>query len=135
MKVKVFVKATKESEAGVPPSAELLTEMMKFNEELVKSGILLDGQGLHPSSKGARVEFRGNERKIVDGPFAETKELVAGYWLWEVRSMAEAVEWARRIPNPTGQEGVVELRPLFEMSDFPHATDETKALAAKLQMQ
>jgi hypothetical protein len=118
MRVMVLIKATEDSEAGVMPSQELLTEMGAFNEELVKAGVMLAGEGLHPSSKGARVLFSGSERRVIDGPFAETKELLAGYWLWQVKSMDEAIEWARRIPNPTGEEGTVELRPVFEVEDF-----------------
>ena len=100
------------------PSETLLTEMMKFNEELVKAGIMLAGEGLQPSSRGKRVRFSGTKRTVVDGPFAEAKELVAGYWIWQVRSIEEAAEWARRIPNPTGDEGEVEIRPIFEAEDF-----------------
>jgi len=114
----VLVKANEDTEAGMPPSTELLTEMGAFNEELVKAGIMLDGEGLHPSSKGVRIRFSGDQRSVVDGPFTETKELVAGYWLWQVRDMDEAVEWAKRCPNPTGAEGVLELRPLYEADDF-----------------
>src|SRR6516165_11108329 len=118
MKVIVLVKASKESEAGVMPSTELLTAMGKYNEELVRAGIMLAGDGLHPSSKGVRVKFSGRERKVIDGPFAETKELLAGYWLWQVKSLDEAIEWTKRIPNPTGEHGVVEIRPVFEADDF-----------------
>jgi hypothetical protein len=118
MRVVVMVKATKESEAGVMPSTELLTEMGKFNDELAKAGVMLAGEGLQASSKGARVRFSGDKRTVIDGPFTETKELVAGYWLWQVRSMDEAIEWAKRIPNPTGEEGEVEIRPVFEAEDF-----------------
>jgi hypothetical protein len=114
----VLIKATDESEAGEMPSQELLEQMMGFNEELVRSGVMLAGEGLHPSSAGVRVEFSGSERKVIDGPFAETKELIAGYWLWQVRSMEEAIEWTKRIPNPTGEHGVVEVRPVFEAEDF-----------------
>jgi hypothetical protein len=112
----VMVKATKDSEAGVMPSEELLTEMGKYNEELVKAGVMLAGEGLHPSSKGARVRFSGKERTVIDGPFAETKELVAGFWLIQVKSKEEAIEWAKRVPF---QEGEVEVRQVFELSDFP----------------
>jgi len=118
MRVMVMVKANKDTEAGVMPSETLLTEMMKFNEELVKAGIMLAGEGLQPSSRGKRVRFSGTKRTVVDGPFAEAKELVAGYWIWQVRSIEEAAEWARRIPNPTGDEGEVEIRPIFEAEDF-----------------
>jgi hypothetical protein len=115
----VFVKATKDSEAGVMPSTELLSAMGDFNEELVKAGVMLDGDGLQPSSKGARVKFVGQDTpSVVDGPFAETKELVAGYWLWRVDSMEDAIAWARRCPNPMADEGELELRPLFEAEDF-----------------
>jgi hypothetical protein len=118
MRVIVLIKATEQSEAGEMPSQELLEQMTAFNEELVKSGVMLAGEGLHPSSKGVRVEFSGSERKVIDGPFAETKELLAGYWLWQVKSMDEATEWVKRIPNPTGEHGVVEIRPVFEAEDF-----------------
>ena len=118
MRVVVLIKANAESEAGVMPSEQLLTEMGRFNEDLVEAGIMKAGEGLHPSSRGKRILFAGKERKVVDGPFAETKELVAGFWVWEVKSLDEAVEWARRIPNPTGEEGIVELRPVFEAEDF-----------------
>jgi hypothetical protein len=116
-----MVKATEESEAGVMPSEELLTEMGKFNEELTKAGVMLAGDGLHPSSKGARVRFSGTDRKVVDGPFAETKELVAGFWIWEVKSMDEAIEWAKRCPNPMEEDSDLEIRPLFEAEDFEEA--------------
>ena len=112
MRVVVFVKANQDTEAGVMPSEQLLAEMGKYNEELVKAGIMLDGQGLHPSSKGARIKFSGPKRTVVDGPFTETKELIAGYWIWQVRSMDEAIEWAKRCPNPTGAESVLEIRPI-----------------------
>ncbi len=118
MRVMVIVKATAESEAGEMPSTEMLEQMGKFNEELVKAGIMLAGDGLHPSSKGARVRFNGSDRSVVDGPFAETKELIAGFWLWEVRSMEEAVEWVKRCPNPMPGESEIEIRPVFEADDF-----------------
>jgi hypothetical protein len=118
MRVMVLIKANEESEAGVMPSEQLLSEMMQFNEELVKAGVMLAGDGLHPSSKGVRVAFSGEERKVIDGPFAETKELLAGYWVWQVKSMDEAIEWAKRIPNPDGTDGEIELRPVFESDDF-----------------
>jgi hypothetical protein len=118
MRVMVIVKASKDSEAGVMPSTELLAAMGKYNEELVKAGIMLAGEGLHPSSKGARVRFEGADRKVIDGPFAETKELIAGYWIWKVKSMAEAIDWLKRCPNPTEDVGEVELRQVFEMEDF-----------------
>jgi hypothetical protein len=118
MRVMVIVKATKDSEAGVMPSEKLLTEMGKFNEELVKAGVMLAGEGLHPSSKGARVKFSGEKRTVVDGPFAETKELIAGFWLWQVKSMQEAKEWVKRCPNPHPGESEIEIRPVFEADDF-----------------
>ena len=118
MRVMVIVKATPQSEAGVMPSEKLLAAMMNFNEELVKAGVMLAGDGLHPSSKAARVRFKGNGTSVVDGPFAETKELVAGYWIWKVESLDDAIRWARRMPNPGGEEGEVEIRPIFEAEDF-----------------
>jgi hypothetical protein len=118
MRFMVLVKATKDSEAGVMPSEELLAAMAKYNEELIKAGVLLAGDGLHPSKKGARVRFEGTTRTVVDGPFSETKELVAGYWLWQCRSLDEALEWAKRCPNPAGAEGELEIRQVFELSDF-----------------
>jgi hypothetical protein len=118
MRVLVIMKANEQSEAGQLPSEQELTAMGKYNEELLKAGIMLGGEGLHPSSKGKRVRAHGSQRTVVDGPFAETKELVAGFWLWQVKSMDEALEWAKRIPNGEGQGHVVEIRPLFEMEDF-----------------
>ena len=118
MRVMVMVKATADSEAGRMPSTEELTAMGRFNEELVQAGVMLAGEGLHPSTRGKRVRFSGSERTVVDGPFAETKELVAGFWIWQVRSMDEAVEWARRCPNPMPGGGELELRPVFETEDF-----------------
>jgi hypothetical protein len=118
MRVLVAVKATKESEAGQMPSEELLRQMGQFNEELVKAGIMLAGEGLHPSSKGKRVRFKGERRSVIDGPFAETKELVAGFWIWQVRSIEEAVEWVKRCPNPMEGESEIEIRPIFEAEDF-----------------
>ena len=118
MRFIVFVKATKDSEAGVMPSEELLGAMAKFNEEMVKAGVMLDGNGLQPSSKGARVRFEGNKRTVIDGPFAETKELVAGYWILQVKSKAEAIEWIKRCPNPHKEDGEIEIRQLFELEDF-----------------
>ena len=118
MRFMVLVRADRHSEAGEMPSEQMLTEMGRFNEELVKAGVMLAGDGLHPSSKGARILFSGSERKVIDGPFAETKELLAGYWVWQVKSLDEAIEWGKRIPNPTGQEGIVEIRPVFEPDDF-----------------
>ena len=134
MRVMVLIKATEESEAGVMPSQELLTQMGNFNEELVKAGVMLAGDGLHPSSKGVRVVFSGGERKVIDGPFAETKELLAGYWVWQVKSLDEAIEWVRRMPNPTQQDGVVEIRPVFEADDFgDEFTPELREQEARLR--
>lgn len=118
MRFMIIVKATKDSEAGVMPSEQLLREMGKFNEELVKAGIMLAGEGLHPSSKGARVSFSGKKRTMIDGPFAETKELIAGFWLWQVKSKEEAVEWVKRCPNPHNEGGEIEIRQVFEAEDF-----------------
>jgi hypothetical protein len=119
MRVMVLIKATEQSEAGEMPSEELLTQMTAFNEELVKAGVMLAGDGLHPSSEGVRVAFSGSERKVINGPFAETKELLAGYWVWQVKSMDEAIEWVKRIPNPMeGEEAIVEIRPVVELDDF-----------------
>ncbi len=137
MRVMVMVKANDESEAGVMPSEELLTQMMAFNEELVKAGVMLAGDGLHPSSKGVRVAFSGSERKVIDGPFAETTELLAGYWVWDVKSMDEAIEWVKRMPNPDeGVEGVIEIRPVFETDDFGDAmTPELREKEQRLREQ
>jgi hypothetical protein len=140
MRVMVLVKANEDTEAGIPPSTELLNEMGKYNEELVKAGIMLDGEGLHPSSKGARIVFSGDDRRVVDGPFAETKELLAGYWVWQVRDMDEAIEWAKRCPNPTGGESVLELRPVFELDDFgdqvtPEVRERDERLRSQIQEQ
>ncbi len=121
MRVMVMVKATKDSEQGVMPSTELLEAMGKYNEELVKAGIMLSGDGLKPSSQGKRIAFDGPKRSVIDGPFAETRELVAGYWIWEVRDMAEAVEWAKRCPNPMPGPSELEIRPFYEMADFGEA--------------
>ena len=118
MKVIVMVKATKDSEAGVMPSEQLLSDMGKYNEELVKAGIMLAGEGLHPSSKGVRVRFSGANRTAIDGPFAETKELIAGFWMWQVKSMEEAIAWAKRCPNPMPGDSDLEIRPVFEADDF-----------------
>ena len=127
MKVMVIVKASKESEAGVMPSQRLLADMGKFNEELVKAGVMLAGDGLQASSKGKRVRFSGEKRIVTDGPFAETKELIAGYWLWQVRSMAEAVEWVKRCPNPHDGDSEIEIRQVFEAEDFgPALTPELR---------
>jgi hypothetical protein len=136
MRCMVLIKANKDSEAGVLPDGKLLTEMGKFNEELVKAGIMLAGEGLHPSSKGKRVKFSGAQRTVIDGPFVETKELVAGFWLWEVRSMEEAIEWVKRCPNPTGAEGEIEIRQVFEASDFGSAlTPELREAEERLRVQ
>jgi hypothetical protein len=118
MKVMVMVKATKDSEAGVMPGEKLLADMGHFNEQLVKAGIMLAGEGLHPSVKGKRVRFDGDRRTVVDGPFTETKELVAGFWMWKVKSMEEAIEWVKRCPNPMPGPSEIEIRPVFEMEDF-----------------
>jgi hypothetical protein len=124
----ILVKATKDSEAGVMPTERLLTEMGKYNEELSKAGILLAGEGLHPSARGARVRFSGSQRTVTDGPFAETKELVAGFWLWQVKSKEEAIEWVKRCPNPHDEPTEVEIRQVFEADDFgPALTPELKA--------
>jgi hypothetical protein len=134
MKVMVMVKASKDSEAGVMPSEQLLTEMGKYNEELAKAGIMLAGEGLHPSSKGVRVRFSGKDRTVIDGPFAETKELIAGFWLWNVKSMDEAIEWLKRCPNPHDEETEVEIRPVFEAEDFGDAfTPELREQEARLR--
>ena len=134
MRVIVFVKATKSSEAGDMPDERLLTEMGNYNEELVKAGIMLAGEGLHPSSKGKRVRFAGTRRTVIDGPFPETKELIAGYWLWQVTSMDEAVEWLKRCPNPHPEESEVEIRPIFEAEDFgAELTPELRAQEQRLR--
>lgn len=136
MRFIVMVKATADSEAGVLPSEQLLTEMGQFNEELVKAGVMLEGEGLQPSSKGARVKFSGSKRTVIDGPFAETKELVAGFWIWQVRSMEEAIEWAKRCPNPTGAEGELEIRQIFEAEDFgAEFTPELREQEERLRAQ
>ena len=127
MRFMVMVKATPDSEAGQLPSTELLAAMGKYNEELVKAGVMLAGEGLQPSAKGARIKFSGNKRSVVDGPFTESKELVAGFWLWQCRSIEEAIEWAKRCPNPTGEEGELEIRQVFEADDFgPEFTPELR---------
>ena len=134
MRVMVFVKASKESEAGALPSAEILTTMGKYNEQLVKAGIMLAGEGLKPSSSGKRVKFSGDQRTVIDGPFAETKELIAGFWIWQVRSMDEAVEWLKRAPFGGGME--IELRPVFEAADFgENLTPEAKERDQRLRQQ
>jgi hypothetical protein len=137
MRVMVMIKATEQSERGEMPSEQLLTEMTAFNEELVKAGVLLAGDGLHPSAKGVRVEFKGSERKVIDGPFAETKELLAGYWIMQVKSLDEAVEWVKRIPSPDDDEtSTVEIRPVFEVEDFgDELTPELRERDAALRNQ
>ncbi|MGZ5598140.1 MAG: YciI family protein [Usitatibacter sp.] len=136
MKFMVMVKATKESESGVMPDEKLLTDMGKFNEELVKAGIMKAGEGLHPSSKGARVRFSGSKRTVVDGPFAETKELVAGFWIWEVKSLGEAIAWVKRCPNPFHGDSEIEIRQTFAPEDFGEAfTPELRAQEEKLRAQ
>ncbi|MBS4044788.1 MAG: YciI family protein [Alphaproteobacteria bacterium] len=134
MRVMVIVKATKDSEAGLPPSSELLEEMGKFNEQLVNAGIMKSGDGLKPSSFGKRIAFDGASRTVYDGPFAETKELIAGYWLWEVKDMDEAVAWAKRCPNPMPGPSELEIRPFYEMEDFAEAmTPEAQATFDRVQ--
>jgi hypothetical protein len=138
MKVMVIVKATQDSEAGILPSEQLLTEMGKYNEELVKAGIMLAGEGLKPSSEGARVRFSGKDRTVIDGPFAETKELIAGYWLWQVKSLDEAIEWVQRCPNPMPGTSDIEIRPVFEAEDFgeaftPELREKEEALRAHIE--
>jgi hypothetical protein len=140
MRVMVIIKATEESEAGVMPSEQLLTEMGKFNEELVNAGLMLAGEGLHPSSRAKRVRFSGSKRTVTDGPFPETKELIAGFWIWKVNSMEEAVEWVKRCPNPMNTESDVEIRPLFEAEDFgdeytPELQQQDERLRAKIEEQ
>lgn len=136
MRCMVFVKATKESEAGAMPDLEMLKEMGKFNEELVKNGIMLAGDGLHPTSKAARVRFSGKDRTVIDGPFAETKELVAGFWIWQVKSLQEAIEWVKRCPNPMPTESEIEIRPIFEPEDFgPALTPEIREYEERLRQQ
>ena len=140
MRVMVMVKATEESEAGVMPSEKLLSDMLKFNEELVRAGVMLSGDGLQPSSKGKRVVFSGDKRTVIDGPFAETKELVAGFWMWKVNSMDEAVEWVKRCPNPMNTPSEIEIRPVFEMEDFgeeltPELKEKEERLRAQIERQ
>jgi hypothetical protein len=135
MKVMVLVKATKDSEAGVMPTAELLAAMGQFNETLVKAGVMLAGEGLKPSSQGKRVAFSGTGRTVIDGPFAETKELVAGFWLWQVRSIEEAVEWVKRCPNPMLTDSEIEIRPLFAAEDFANLTPELRDQERLLRSQ
>jgi hypothetical protein len=137
----VIVKATRSSEAGVMPSEELLSAMGRFNEELVKAGVMLAGEGLHPSKKGKRVRFAGGRKTVIDGPFAETKELIAGYWVWQVKSLEEAVQWVRRCPDPMpGEESEIEIRPIFETEDFgkqltPELREQEERLRAEVERQ
>jgi hypothetical protein len=138
MRVMVMVKATQESEAGTMPSQQMLTDMMKFNEELVNAGVMLAGEGLHPSSKAKRVHFSGAKRTVTDGPFAETKELIAGYWIWKVNSMEEAVEWVKKCPNPMNGESDIDIRPIFEAEDFgdeftPELQAQDERLRSKIE--
>lgn len=140
MRFMIMVKATKDSEAGVLPDEKLLTEMGKFNEELVQAGVMLAGEGLQPSSKGVRVKFSGNTRTVTDGPFAETKELIAGFWLWQVKSKEEAIEWVKRCPNPMKGESEIEIRQLFEAEDFgaeftPELREQEERLRAQIGKQ
>jgi hypothetical protein len=137
MRFMVIVKATADSEAGVMPSEELLAAMGKYNEELVAAGVMKAGEGLHPSSKGVRVQFSGNQRSVVDGPFAETKELIAGFWLWEVASLAECIEWVKRCPNPMPGDSEIEIRQVFEAEDFgeeftPELREQEERLRARI---
>ena len=138
MRVMVFVPGDKKTEAGQMPSEELISKMMKFNEELVKAGVMLAGDGLTPTSRAKRVRFSGTQRTVIDGPFAESKELIAGYWIWQVRDMDEAIEWAKRCPNPTGDESVLEIRPVFELDDFgdnvtPEVRERDERLRSELE--
>ncbi|HEV2734582.1 MAG TPA: YciI family protein [Longimicrobiaceae bacterium] len=138
MRCMILIKATADSEAGVMPGEELLIAMGRYNEELVKAGVMLAGEGLHPSSRGKRVRLSGDQRTVIDGPFAETKELVAGFWIWQVRSMEEAVEWVKRMPNPMpGTEPEIEIRPVFETEDFAPSdpTGEHRAAEERLREQ
>ena len=136
MRVMVLIKANSDTEGGVLPDETLLTDMGNYNEELVKAGVMLAGEGLHPSSRGKRVRFSGTNRTVVDGPFTETKELIAGFWLWQVRSMEEAIEWVKRCPNPTGAEAEIEIRQVFEADDFgAEFTPELREQEARLRAQ
>lgn len=136
MRVMVMVKATADSEAGAMPGEALLTEMGQFNEQLVKAGLMLAGEGLHPSKKGARIRFSGRDRTVIDGPFAETKELVSGFWIWQVKSMEEAIEWVKRCPNPMPTESEIEIRPIFEAEDFGDAlTPELREQEERLRAE
>ncbi len=136
MRFMVMIKATKETEAGQMPSEKLLTEMGRFNEELVKAGVMLAGEGLHPTSKGARVKFSGSNRTVTTGPFCDAKDLIAGFWLWQVKSKEEAIEWVKRCPNPTGAEAEIEIRQVFEAEDFgAELTPELRAQEQRLRAQ
>ncbi|HYS93907.1 MAG TPA: YciI family protein [Candidatus Acidoferrales bacterium] len=136
MRFMVMIKATKDTEAGVMPDEKLLTEMGRYNEELVKAGVMLAGEGLHPSSKGARVKFSGSKRTVIDGPFGETKDLIAGFWLWQVKSKEEAIEWVKRCPNPTGTDAEIEIRQVFEAEDFgAEFTPELREQEQRLRTQ
>ena len=136
MRFMVMIKANQDSENGVMPSEQLLAEMGRFNEELVRAGVMLAGEGLHPSKKGARVRFSGSKRSVVDGPFAETKELIAGYWLWQVKSKEEAIEWVKRCPNPMPTDSEIEIRQIFEASDFGEAfTPELQQAEARMRAE
>lgn len=136
MRVMVMVKATSDSEAGKMPSTELMAAMGEFNEQLVKAGVMLAGEGLHPSAKGKRVRFSGSQRTVLDGPFSETKELVAGFWLWQVKSMDEAIEWVKRCPNPMPGDSEIEIRPIFEAEDFgAEFTPELRAQEDRLRAE
>ena len=140
MRFMMIVKANEQSEAGLMPAPEVFEAMGKYNEELVNAGILLAGDGLHPSSKGARVQISGTKRTVVDGPFAETKELIAGFWIIQVKSFEEAVEWAKRVPNPTGEEGTIEVRQLFDAADFadvapPEVMEQEERLRQRIEEQ
>lgn len=136
MRFIVLIKANADSEAGVMPSEQLLTEMGAFNEELVKAGVMQAGEGLHPSAKGARVRFSGDSRTVMDGPFPETKELIAGFWIWQVDSLEEAIEWVKRVPNPTGEESEIEIRQIFEAEDFgEELTPELREQEDRLRAQ
>ncbi|WP_437903663.1 YciI family protein [Sorangium sp. So ce327] len=136
MRFIILIKATKDSEAGVMPSEQLLTEMGKFNEELVKAGVMVAGEGLHPSAKGARIRFSGDKRTVIDGPFTETKELIAGFWIWDVKSKEEAIEWVKRCPNPMYEESEIEIRQVFTVEDFgPALTPELKEQEERLRAQ
>jgi hypothetical protein len=138
MRVMVLIKANDKSEAGEMPSQQALTDMMNFNEDLVKAGVMLAGDGLTPSSQGARIAFKGSDRKVIDGPFPETKELLAGYWVWQVKSLEEAIEWVKRVPNTDGEDGTVEIRPVFEADDFgdlmtPELREQERRLRAQTE--